>query len=71
MKFLDKFFVTVILLFSFACSSSEEIFVPMEKISDQGKMWNNLMHKEEFKQKYSCTNVIWICDFNIKSIDDF
>tara|TARA_Y100001970_G_C14250887_1_gene871792 strand:- start:4289 stop:4834 length:546 start_codon:yes stop_codon:yes gene_type:complete len=38
MKFLDKFFVTVILLFSFACSSSEEIFVPMEKISDQGKI---------------------------------
>ncbi len=32
-----KLLITIILLFVFACSSNEQVFVPMEKISDQGK----------------------------------
>ena len=38
MKNLIKFLLITSVLFAFACSSSEEVFVPMDKISDQGKL---------------------------------
>ena len=38
MKFFSKILISSFLLFAFACSPSEEVFVPMEKISDQGKI---------------------------------
>ena len=38
MKFFSKILISSFLLFALSCSSSEEVFVPMEKISDQGKI---------------------------------
>ena len=38
MKFSIKILTIIILIFILGCSSSEEVFVPMEKISDQGKI---------------------------------
>ena len=38
MKFFSKVLISSFLLFALSCSSSEEVFVPMEKISDQGKI---------------------------------
>ena len=40
MKFLSKFLILFFLIIGFACSSSEEVFVPMDKISDQGKKYS-------------------------------
>ena len=45
MKNLFKFLLITSVLFAFACSSSEEVFVPMDKISDQGK----LLSLDDFK----------------------
>jgi len=45
MKNLIKFLLITSVLFAFACSSSEEVFVPMDKISDQGK----LLSLDDFK----------------------
>ena len=38
MKFFSKILISSFLLFALSCSSSEEVFVPIEKISDQGKI---------------------------------
>ena len=38
MKFSIKILTIIILIFILGCSSKEEVFVPMEKISDQGKI---------------------------------
>ena len=40
MKILSKILIINFLLFAIACSSSEEVFIPMEKISDQGKIFS-------------------------------
>lgn len=40
MKIFSKILITNFLLIALACSSSEEVFVPMEKISDQGKIFS-------------------------------
>tara|TARA_B100000214_G_scaffold142183_1_gene101730 strand:+ start:1179 stop:1724 length:546 start_codon:yes stop_codon:yes gene_type:complete len=38
MRYLIKLLTFIILIFIVGCSSNEEVFVPMEKISDQGKI---------------------------------
>ena len=38
MKYSIKLLTIILLIFILGCSSSEEVFVPMEKISDQGKI---------------------------------
>ena len=38
MRYLIKLLTFIILIFILGCSSNEEVFVPMEKISDQGKI---------------------------------
>ena len=40
MKFLSKFLILFFLIIGFACSSNEELFVPMDKISDKGKKYS-------------------------------
>ena len=38
MKHLFKFLFVNSLLLIIACSSSEEVFIPMDKVSDQGRI---------------------------------
>ena len=38
MNILNKFLIAIIFVLILSCSSNEEVFVPMDKISDQGKI---------------------------------
>ena len=38
MNILNKFLIAIIFVLILGCSSNEEVFVPMDKISDQGKI---------------------------------
>ena len=40
MKFLSKFLILLFLIIGFGCFSNEEVFVPMDKILDQGENYS-------------------------------
>ena len=40
MKFLSKFLIVSFLVIGLSCSPNEEVFAPMDKISDQGKSYS-------------------------------